>query len=119
MMNDPNKMFMEHMRQMFWPWTALYIRILLVYVIPIGALAVLFLSLPWLYAAPLSIAIAILSIWAGLRITIPDPPDFTDMFGGGGFGGDGMMPPGVPVESALRVPVPPKRKEPELPLPPL
>ena len=113
MMDDPNRLFMEYMRQMP-PWIAFCIRILLVYVIPIGALAVLFLSLAWLYAAPLSIAIAIPSIWAGLRITIPDPPDFTDMFGGGG-----MMPPGVPVESALRVPVPPKRKELEPPLPPL
>lgn len=34
--------------------------------------------------------------------------------GSGGFG-----PPGVPVESALRIPAQPKRKDPEPPLPPL
>ncbi len=102
-------------------WTISYsllrvtLRLALIVIIPITSICMGFdLASPTSSASLLSVLVACGSIAIALSVKLPEPPDFGDMSRGGG-----ITPPGVPVESALRVPVQRKRKMPEPPLSPL
>jgi energy-coupling factor transporter transmembrane protein EcfT len=82
--------------------------------VPFAWCALAFLIFPMWFAIPTALAGVLASFFVYRNVSPPDPPDPPSF-----WDGNGMTPPGVPVESALRVPVKRKWNMPEPSLPPL